>query len=196
VTKVAIVCSWLLAFSLWLEPTPSIAKSQELKAKGGFLAGPLGFEPRQSAPKALDLPLVDGPVMQFQVSGFQFPANPARNWIPIVWRSSIKQPETRNWKLETFASTETASASPSPAPPTPASAAWPSLAPPPSAMRTNHTTSTRSPTTTHISRPRSRARVYLHSARDIQERRLVRSRFQSQPGQAREADSRPGPLFL
>jgi hypothetical protein len=26
------------------------------------LAGPLGFEPRQSAPKALDLPLVDGPV--------------------------------------------------------------------------------------------------------------------------------------
>src|SRR5215469_4350891 len=25
------------------------------------LAGPLGFEPRQSAPKALDLPLVDGP---------------------------------------------------------------------------------------------------------------------------------------
>src|SRR5208282_4403817 len=30
----------------------------------GFLAGPLGFEPRQSAPKALDLPLVDGPVKQ------------------------------------------------------------------------------------------------------------------------------------
>src|SRR5208282_2135094 len=28
----------------------------------GYLAGPLGFEPRQSAPKALDLPLVDGPV--------------------------------------------------------------------------------------------------------------------------------------
>ena len=26
------------------------------------MAGPLGFEPRQSAPKALDLPLVDGPV--------------------------------------------------------------------------------------------------------------------------------------
>src|ERR1035437_6428730 len=32
-----------------------------------FLAGPLGFEPRQSAPKALDLPLVDGPVQQFAV---------------------------------------------------------------------------------------------------------------------------------
>ena len=29
---------------------------------GDNLAGPLGFEPRQSAPKALDLPLVDGPV--------------------------------------------------------------------------------------------------------------------------------------
>ena len=29
-----------------------------------YLAGPLGFEPRQSAPKALDLPLVDGPVFQ------------------------------------------------------------------------------------------------------------------------------------
>src|SRR4029077_4431129 len=28
---------------------------------GDNLAGPLGFEPRQSAPKALDLPLVDGP---------------------------------------------------------------------------------------------------------------------------------------
>ena len=26
-----------------------------------FLAGRLGFEPRQSAPKALDLPLVDRP---------------------------------------------------------------------------------------------------------------------------------------
>src|SRR5271155_3657193 len=39
-----------------------------------FLAGPLGFEPRQSAPKALDLPLVDGPVLQFQVSGFRLEA--------------------------------------------------------------------------------------------------------------------------
>jgi hypothetical protein len=32
-------------------------------AKNWVLAGPLGFEPRQSAPKALDLPLVDGPVL-------------------------------------------------------------------------------------------------------------------------------------
>src|SRR5947207_13901904 len=31
-------------------------------SRTAFLAGPLGFEPRQSAPKALDLPLVDGPV--------------------------------------------------------------------------------------------------------------------------------------
>ncbi len=41
--------------------------SQELNANGSkaaFLAGPLGFEPRQSAPKALDLPLVDGPVIK------------------------------------------------------------------------------------------------------------------------------------
>src|SRR5437667_8608281 len=34
-----------------------------------FLAGPLGFEPRQSAPKALDLPLVDGPVEQLLTVG-------------------------------------------------------------------------------------------------------------------------------
>jgi hypothetical protein len=34
----------------------------DLTAEIGFLAGPLGFEPRQSAPKALDLPLVDGPI--------------------------------------------------------------------------------------------------------------------------------------
>jgi hypothetical protein len=38
------------------------AESGSLKADSWFLAGPLGFEPRQSAPKALDLPLVDGPV--------------------------------------------------------------------------------------------------------------------------------------
>jgi hypothetical protein len=37
-----------------------------------FLAGPLGFEPRQSAPKALDLPLVDGPVGQFQLLIYDF----------------------------------------------------------------------------------------------------------------------------
>src|SRR4051812_13262960 len=36
------------------------------------LAGRLGFEPRQSAPKALDLPLVDRPVTRFQVSGCTF----------------------------------------------------------------------------------------------------------------------------
>jgi hypothetical protein len=38
----------------------SFAKNERLTTD--FLAGPLGFEPRQSAPKALDLPLVDGPV--------------------------------------------------------------------------------------------------------------------------------------
>ena len=35
---------------------------------GDNLAGPLGFEPRQSAPKALDLPLVDGPVKQLLIA--------------------------------------------------------------------------------------------------------------------------------
>jgi hypothetical protein len=35
------------------------------------MAGPLGFEPRQSAPKALDLPLVDGPVFGLQIERVQ-----------------------------------------------------------------------------------------------------------------------------
>jgi hypothetical protein len=39
-------------------------------ANSFFLAGPLGFEPRQSAPKALDLPLVDGPVNQLLAVSF------------------------------------------------------------------------------------------------------------------------------
>jgi hypothetical protein len=34
-----------------------------LNSQSQTLAGPLGFEPRQSAPKALDLPLVDGPTL-------------------------------------------------------------------------------------------------------------------------------------
>src|SRR5229473_5288051 len=41
----------------WLRPT-----TKDRRPTTVFLAGPLGFEPRQSAPKALDLPLVDGPV--------------------------------------------------------------------------------------------------------------------------------------
>src|SRR6185369_2414139 len=53
----------LLALSPLPKPSaPHKLKSQLPKAKSCFLAGPLGFEPRQSAPKALDLPLVDGPV--------------------------------------------------------------------------------------------------------------------------------------
>ena len=88
-----------------------------------------------------------------------------------------------------------AAASPSPAPTSPASAASPSPARPPLARQTAHTASSRSPTRTHTSRPRAKALASHYSARDIQERRPVRSRFQSQPGQAREADSRPGPLL-
>ncbi len=83
----------------------------------------------------------------------------------------------------------------SPAPPSPAFAVCPPLALPPLSRQTARRASSRSPTTTHISRPRAKARLSLHSARDIQERRLVQSRFQSQPGQAREADSRPGPFL-
>src|SRR5947199_5224257 len=41
-----------------LLPAPAVGQ----RPTTAFLAGPLGFEPRQSAPKALDLPLVDGPV--------------------------------------------------------------------------------------------------------------------------------------
>src|SRR4029077_10934942 len=40
----------------------STSSTENWQLRAGFLAGPLGFEPRQSAPKALDLPLVDGPV--------------------------------------------------------------------------------------------------------------------------------------
>src|SRR5258708_22825453 len=54
VSKVAMVVSGLLAFSSY-------------RCAAVFLAGPLGFEPRQSAPKALDLPLVDGPVDQYLI---------------------------------------------------------------------------------------------------------------------------------
>jgi hypothetical protein len=35
-----------------------------------FLVGRLGFEPRQSAPKALDLPLVDRPVIRRSLSKY------------------------------------------------------------------------------------------------------------------------------
>src|SRR5208283_432237 len=45
----------------------------------------------------------------------------------------------------------------------------------------------------HTSRPHAPAHSCLYSARDIQERRLVQSRSQSRPGQAREADSQLGP---
>jgi hypothetical protein len=61
-------------------------------ARSWFLAGPLGFEPRQSAPKALDLPLVDGPVNQCQVSSFLFQVKPCARI--ILWKL-----ETGNWKL-------------------------------------------------------------------------------------------------
>jgi hypothetical protein len=92
------------------------------------------------------------------------------------------------------ASKPAAAMSPSLAPSTLASATGPPPLPPPRARRITRTASSPSPTTTHTSRPRSKAHASHHAVRGTQERRLVRSRFQSQPGQAREADSRPGPL--
>ena len=54
-------CPWRLPSQdrAGLSTKPKTVENRELTT--GFLAGPLGFEPRQSAPKALDLPLVDGP---------------------------------------------------------------------------------------------------------------------------------------
>ena len=66
--------------------------------------------------------------------------------------------------------------------------------PKPAGTQTARTTSSRSPTRTHTSRPRAPTHALPHLVRDAQERRLVRSRSQSQPGRAREADSRPGPF--
>src|ERR1700745_3267512 len=63
------------------------------------MAGPLGFEPRQSAPKALDLPLVDGPVTT--VSSFQFRVSSTTLSI-FVARGLVcvhSKLETRNLKL-------------------------------------------------------------------------------------------------
>src|SRR5215813_782695 len=50
------------------------ASSQDVNERGcGLnLAGRLGFEPRQSAPKALDLPLVDRPVKQTSQPALDF----------------------------------------------------------------------------------------------------------------------------
>src|SRR5271156_1792276 len=76
VTRVAIRSSQFLEFSVL---RPSALRNREPATGNFFLAGPLGFEPRQSAPKALDLPLVDGPVTRFLVSGFQFQKSKTEN---------------------------------------------------------------------------------------------------------------------
>ena len=93
-----------------------------------------------------------------------------------------------------LANTNFVAASQSPAPSSLASEVERPPALPPFGRQTAHTASSQNPTRTHISRPRAKAHAFHHSARDIQERRLVRSRFQSRPGQAREGDSRPGPF--
>src|ERR1700690_2442275 len=70
VTRVAINRRWSFVVGRWPNP---LALAVEANDKGrtthdGFLAGPLGFEPRQRPPKALDLPLVDGPVTDCRVA--------------------------------------------------------------------------------------------------------------------------------
>src|ERR1700756_5053774 len=63
------------------------------------MAGPLGFEPRQSAPKALDLPLVDGPITT--VSSFQFRVSSTTLSIFVARALACvhSKLETRNLKL-------------------------------------------------------------------------------------------------
>src|ERR1035437_98782 len=61
VATVAIVSVLSSRFSVLGFGAPaSLLRTENWQLRTGFLAGPLGFEPRQSAPKALDLPLVDG----------------------------------------------------------------------------------------------------------------------------------------
>src|ERR1700757_4896527 len=63
------------------------------------MAGPLGFEPRQSAPKALDLTLVDGQVTT--VSSFQFRVSSTTLSIFVARALACvhSKLETRNLKL-------------------------------------------------------------------------------------------------
>src|SRR5258708_15842648 len=62
VAKVAIesaLGSWSLAVGQNPNPSPAcLPRAESQQPTTAFLAGPLGFEPRQSAPKALYLPLV------------------------------------------------------------------------------------------------------------------------------------------
>src|ERR1019366_2087864 len=177
-----------------------------------FLAGPLGFEPRQSAPKALDLPLVDGPVNQSLIVDFRLLMERQRGTSIVHQQSKINNQKLfadhhhgprgtdyvgtaasavqQSRRRAPVAQTPPASPSPqqsasskpagaasrSPAPPSPVSAAWPRPARPPRERQTTRTASSQSPTTTHTSRPRAKAHSFHYSARDIQERRLLRSR--------------------
>src|SRR6476646_9912176 len=77
-----------------------------------ILAGPLGFEPRQSAPKALDLPLVDGPVtplLHYQTLEPGSPTSPLlARWggkaldLPLVDGPKTPSP-TKSWVPHPFA---------------------------------------------------------------------------------------------
>src|SRR5580698_5369132 len=63
VTKVAIGSSQFSLLRSQSRGSSVLLRTENWQLRTDFLAGPLGFEPRQSAPKALDLPLVDGPVV-------------------------------------------------------------------------------------------------------------------------------------
>ena len=116
------------------------------------------------------------------------PPRPSKQWRSRTPRS------TNLTRRAPAASRLASSSSKSSAPPSLAFGAMPSPSRPPLSRQTARTVSSRTPTMTHTSRPRVKAHAFLHAVRETQERRPVRSRSRSQPGQAREADSRPGPF--
>src|SRR5690242_3308769 len=102
-SRCLVVRSWSFVvgcrpLSSWANKT---ANKQCQRPTAGFLAGPLGFEPRQSAPKALDLPLVDGPVRLANVGA-------------IVLKRAIHKLAIENWQIKPASSHSIGSALKSP----------------------------------------------------------------------------------
>src|ERR1700690_3961834 len=122
----------------------------------GYLAGPLGFEPRQSAPKALDLPLVDGPRCTI-------------NWLATKSypRTERQRPTTSDYRPATFSNTAGASTYWSPPPSAPASADGLPPAQPRLATGTARTRSTLTRRAKHTSTPRAPAHLLCLAIRDI-----------------------------
>src|SRR5277367_2690752 len=78
----------------------------------------------------------------------------------------------------------------------PASAACPLLSQLPPSTETVHTRSTRNQRARRIQPPRAPVHLLCLAIRDIEKRRLFRSRFQSRYGQARKANFRAGSRLL